>query len=147
MQGANTPLSRHSNLCRFVRKITADIIFINVYYVNNVCYKSIQADDLTWICMRHERGVLGPCITHYFRDLSIFRSLYTLYYWYSKIVPNYSEQRGLEAILKALDKREDQTILMDSPETIRKMCLSTKFPHQEIRWNYGVFCSDIYTYM
>ena len=23
-----------------------------------------------------------------------------------------------------------------SPETMRKLCLSTKFPHQEIRWNY-----------
>ena len=29
----------------------------------------------------------------------------------------------------------------DSPETIRKMCLSAKFPHQEIRWNYGIFRS------
>ena len=25
------------------------------------------------------------------------------------------------------------------PETMRKLCLSTKFPHLEIRWNYGVF--------
>ena len=25
-----------------------------------------------------------------------------------------------------------------SLETIRKLCLSTKFPHQEIRWNYGL---------
>ena len=28
-----------------------------------------------------------------------------------------------------------------SPETIRKLCLSAKFPHQEIRWNYGIFRS------
>ena len=27
----------------------------------------------------------------------------------------------------------------DSPETIRKLCLSAKFPHQEIRWDYGIF--------
>ena len=27
----------------------------------------------------------------------------------------------------------------DSPETMRKLCLSTKFSHQEIRWNYGTF--------
>ena len=65
MQGTNKPLSCRSNLCQFVHKITADIILINIYCVNNVCYKSIQADDLTWICMRHERGVLVPCITHY----------------------------------------------------------------------------------
>ena len=26
-------------------------------------------------------------------------------------------------------------------KTMCKVCLSTKFPHQEIRWNYGVFCS------
>ena len=27
----------------------------------------------------------------------------------------------------------------DSPETLQKLCLSTKFPYQEIRWNYGIF--------
>ena len=29
----------------------------------------------------------------------------------------------------------------ESPETMRKLCLSTKFPHQEIRWNYGILRS------
>ena len=29
----------------------------------------------------------------------------------------------------------------ESPETMRKLCLSTKFPHQEISWNYGIFRS------
>ena len=28
-----------------------------------------------------------------------------------------------------------------SPETMRKLCLSTKFPHHEIRWNYGILRS------
>ena len=26
----------------------------------------------------------------------------------------------------------------DSPETMQKLCLSTEFPHQEIRWNYDI---------
>ena len=30
----------------------------------------------------------------------------------------------------------------DSPKTLRKLCLSAKFPHQEIRWNYGILRSD-----
>ena len=34
----------------------------------------------------------------------------------------------------------------DLPETLRKLCLSTKFSHQEIRWNYGIFRSDRYGY-
>ena len=29
----------------------------------------------------------------------------------------------------------------DSPETMRKLCLFTKFPHHEIRWNYGILRS------
>ena len=29
-------------------------------------------------------------------------------------------------------------------ETMWKLCLYTKFPHQEIRWNYGIFTSVIY---
>ena len=33
------------------------------------------------------------------------------------------------------------TVSGESPETMRKLCLSTKFAHQEIRWNYGIFCS------
>ena len=33
-----------------------------------------------------------------------------------------------------------------SPETMRKLCLSTKFPHQEIRWNYGIFRSVTYSH-
>ena len=30
------------------------------------------------------------------------------------------------------------------PETLQKLCLSKKFPHQEIRWNYGFLCSEQY---
>ena len=29
----------------------------------------------------------------------------------------------------------------ESPKTLRKLCLSTKFPHQLIRWNFGILCS------
>ena len=32
-------------------------------------------------------------------------------------------------------------LLCDSPETMRKLCLSAKFPYEEIRWNYGIFHS------
>ena len=32
-------------------------------------------------------------------------------------------------------------ILGDSPETLSKLCLSTKFPHQVIRWNFGILRS------
>ena len=29
---------------------------------------------------------------------------------------------------------------------VRKLCLSSKFPHHEIRWNYGIFCYDVNRY-
>ena len=32
----------------------------------------------------------------------------------------------------------------ESPETMRKLCLSLKFPHQEIRWNFGILCSAFF---
>ena len=32
----------------------------------------------------------------------------------------------------------------ESPETMRKLCLSAKFPRQEIKLNYGIFPSDIF---
>ena len=39
----------------------------------------------------------------------------------------------------------------ETPETMRKLCLSTKFPHQKIRWNYSIlpsvnYCSYILTF-
>ena len=30
------------------------------------------------------------------------------------------------------------TVSRESPETMRKLCLSAKFSHQEMRWNYGI---------
>ena len=30
-----------------------------------------------------------------------------------------------------------------SPETMRKLCLSTKFPHHDIRWNYCILRSAL----
>ena len=36
-------------------------------------------------------------------------------------------------------------VLGESPETIRKLCLSTKFLHQEIRWNYGIVNSTSFS--
>ena len=30
----------------------------------------------------------------------------------------------------------------DSSVAVQKLCVSTKFPYQEIRWNYGILCSD-----
>ena len=32
----------------------------------------------------------------------------------------------------------------ESHETLRKLCLSAKFPHQEIRWNFSILCSGSY---
>ena len=32
---------------------------------------------------------------------------------------------------------------LNSPETMRKLCFSTKFPYQEIKWNYGALRSVI----
>ena len=32
------------------------------------------------------------------------------------------------------------------PRNYAEMCLSTKFPHQEIRWNYGILRSAIHRY-
>ena len=31
----------------------------------------------------------------------------------------------------------------ESPETLQKLCLLTKCPHQEIRWNYGILRTGI----
>ena len=34
-----------------------------------------------------------------------------------------------------------QKVSGDSPETLGKLYVSTKHPHQEIRWDYGIFFS------
>ena len=40
-----------------------------------------------------------------------------------------------------VDKHSVRIVLGNSPETMRKLCVATKFPHQEISWKYGIFGS------
>ena len=40
-----------------------------------------------------------------------------------------------------VERNNFRIISGESPETTQKLFLSSKFPHQEIRWNYGIFCS------
>ena len=40
-----------------------------------------------------------------------------------------------------VEKHSFRIVSGKSPETMRKLCLSAKSPHQEIRWNYGIFRS------
>ena len=37
---------------------------------------------------------------------------------------------------------ERHSFCVESPETIRKLCLFKKFPHQESRWNYGILHTE-----
>ena len=37
-----------------------------------------------------------------------------------------------------VERHSFHIILGDSPETMRKLCLSAKFSNQEIRWNYSI---------
>ena len=41
-----------------------------------------------------------------------------------------------------MERHSFRIVSGESPETIRKLYLSTKFPHHEIRWNYGILRSD-----
>ena len=41
-----------------------------------------------------------------------------------------------------MERYSFRIFLGDSPETIRKLRLSTKFPHLEISWNYDILCSE-----
>ena len=39
-----------------------------------------------------------------------------------------------------LETHSFRRVSSDSPEALRKLCVSIKFPHQEIRSNFGVLC-------
>ena len=43
--------------------------------------------------------------------------------------------------LNFVERHSFRRVSGKSPETMRELCLSTKFPHQEIRWNYGILQS------
>ena len=36
-----------------------------------------------------------------------------------------------------MERHSFRRVWGDSPETLRKLCISTNVPHQKIRWNYG----------
>ena len=40
-----------------------------------------------------------------------------------------------------VDPHNLRGVLKHSPETLQKLCVSTTFPHQKIRWNYSILCS------
>ena len=40
-----------------------------------------------------------------------------------------------------MERNSFRIVSGESPKTMRKQFLSTKFPHQEIRRKYGIFCS------
>ena len=42
-------------------------------------------------------------------------------------------------VWKFCGKAQFRIVSGESPKTMRKLCLSIKFPHQEIRWKYGIF--------
>ena len=44
-------------------------------------------------------------------------------------------------VWKFCGKAQFRIVSGDLPETMWKLCLSTKFSHQEIRWNYSIFRS------
>ena len=45
-------------------------------------------------------------------------------------------------VWKFAERYSFRIVSEESPETIRKLCLSAKFPHQENRWNYSILQSD-----
>ena len=43
--------------------------------------------------------------------------------------------------LNFVERHSFRRVSGKSPETMRELCLSTKFPQQEIKWNYGILLS------
>ena len=41
-----------------------------------------------------------------------------------------------------VERHSFRRVLGESPETLRKLCLSTKFPHHEISWNFSILRSE-----
>ena len=41
-------------------------------------------------------------------------------------------------VWKFAERRSFRKVSGNLPKTMRKLCLSTKFPHQKIGWNYGI---------
>ena len=41
-----------------------------------------------------------------------------------------------------MERHSFHMVSCELPKTMRKLCLFTKFPHQEIRWNHGIFHSE-----
>ena len=66
------------------------------------------------------------------QKLCVIRSFAQLNPHYCKKYHNLTLFPGVEILWKG-------TVFRDSPETMRKLWLSTKFAHREIRWNYGIF--------
>ena len=44
-----------------------------------------------------------------------------------------------------VERHSFRIVLGNLPETLRKLCIYAKFPHQKIRWNYGILNKDSFS--
>ena len=78
--------------------------------------------------------------------VNIYLVLFT-YFWkcrfintdYKYILHTYIHTYLISWCRNLAERHNLRIVLGDSPETMRKVSVSSKFQHQEIRWNYGTF--------
>ena len=85
----------------------------------------IMPKSLTW------DFVQCPHDVHRINDNQVFR-----------VTPHSTLKFHLISTISFLETHSFRIVLSKLPKTFRKLCISTKFPHQEISWNYCISFSE-----
>ena len=95
---------------------------------------SILVKSVTVATLTNFQAILSKC-----EASNIFRAM-VFHLTYSSIILKFHLTSWCGHFVETHNFR---WVSRELPETMRKLCASTKFPpHQDIRWNFSIFCSD-----
>ena len=101
--------------CLNVKELFARVGWVFVYELSGTVFESSCSHSMTGL----EEGLTGKHCVKY---------------------RNFTQFFGVEILWEGIVSALSRAI---PPETMKNMCLSKKFPHQKIRWNYGILCNKI----
>ena len=100
-------------------------------------HELITGCDISMTCFELWACLVGSFFVQFLWNLTPTSShLLSIWQYYNFL---HSHFGNLEICGNFAERHSFRIVSLDSSETARKLCLSTKLQHLKIRWNYGIF--------
>ena len=114
-------------------------LYLNVFYVHLILFENIMIIFAKYKNIIHYRWAKA---VKYFKNFYQYK---TYKFIWCTVIELFALRKKpwfhlISCCGNFVEKHLFRIVSGESPETTRKVYLSIKFPYQEIRWNYGIFC-------